>query len=80
MDESILTAQEIEDQKEAAQAREPKMVNVETASHILGVSPSHLYKVIKTDKSFPVVRLGGRLLVAVGLLDNWILGKVEQRQ
>ncbi len=62
------------------EVNEPKLLSVVEAAALLGIGRSTAYDLIKTDKSFPVVKLGRRLLVPAARLDVWIAGRVAQRR
>lgn len=62
------------------EVNEPKILSVVEAAALLGIGRSTAYDLIKTDNSFPVVKLGRRLLVPAARLDVWIAGRVAQRR
>ena len=50
----------------------PVMLSVPEAAEVLGISAVSLYKLIRTDNSFPVVIMGRRKSVPKEQLKAWI--------
>ncbi len=50
----------------------PMMLSVPQAAEVLGISAVSLYKLIRNDKSFPVVVMGRRKSVPKEQLKIWI--------
>jgi len=51
---------------------EPVLITVHEAAAILGVSHWTVYRIIRTDPSFPAVHLGHRVRVHTAKLDQWL--------
>jgi excisionase family DNA binding protein len=58
---------------------EKMALSVTEAAEALGISRRSLYNLIKLD-GFPVLELGGRRVIPVDLLQEWMRGRVESRQ
>ena len=50
----------------------PILLNTQEAAELLRISINHLYSVIKTDKTFPIITMGRRILVPRDELQEWI--------
>lgn len=54
-------------------------LSVTEAAEALGISRRSLYNLMKAD-GFPVLELGGRRVIPVDLLQQWMHKRVEGRQ
>lgn len=54
-------------------------LSVTEAAEALGISRRSVYNLIKSD-GFPVLELGGRRVIPVDLLQDWMHKRVEGRQ
>lgn len=50
----------------------PPALTVPEAAEVLRISTNHLYYVIKTDKTFPILTLGRRILIPKDELKEWM--------
>lgn len=55
----------------------PLFLNAETASKLLGISPSSCYELMH-DKDFPTLRIGNRLIVPKDKFREWAEHKIER--
>lgn len=58
---------------------EKMALSVAEAAEVLGISRRSLYNLIKSD-GFPVLELGGRRVIPVDLLQEWMHKRVEGRK
>lgn len=58
---------------------EKMALSVAEAAEALGISRRSLYNLIKSD-GFPVLELGGRRVIPVDLLQEWMHKRVEGRK
>ena len=54
-------------------------VSVEEMAHMIGVSRSKAYELARSD-GFPSVRVGGRIVVPVRELEDWLASQVKKGQ
>lgn len=54
-------------------------VSVEEMGHMIGVSRSKAYELARSD-GFPSVRVGGRIVVPVRELEDWLASQVKKGQ
>ncbi len=50
----------------------PLSLTVTQAAEVLGIAPTSLYKLIETDKTFPVLFIGRRKSIPKEALREWI--------
>ncbi len=51
-----------------------RIVGVDAAANMLGISPGYLYRMLRAGE-LPVVRIGGRTLIAVAEIDKFIAAR-----
>ena len=56
----------------------PVMLSVPQTAEVLGISRVSVYKLVKTDKSFPAVIMGSRISTPKEQLKEWIEMKVKR--
>lgn len=64
------------DQKSQFAKLEPLLISADETARVLGVSKPKIYELSRRE-DFPVIRLGGRRLVSVEHLRQWIAKQVD---
>lgn len=48
------------------------LLSISEAAAVLGISRPSIYRLIHADDGFPIIRVGGRVLVPVRQLQEWL--------
>lgn len=65
--------------KGGVNAMEKEILTLKDVSIILDLSMPSIYKLIKNDKSFPIIRLGEKYGVSKAKLSEWIDNKTKYK-
>jgi len=52
-----------------------RLLTLKEASKVLKVSSDKLYRIVKSDSTFPATKIGGTFRVDEDLLDQWVKDK-----
>lgn len=56
-----------------------EIITVEEAADILHISKSKLYSILKSDPSFPAIKLNRKWLVYKAKMPEWFAGKLSMK-